>query len=711
MIRFWSGKDTAMYRSMKYISTFFRKGEILLFVSITCPIVSYNGLNAQEAQWPDKVEKYRLNPFPASLEKMRGVHPRIFINKVKIVELKERITTSHSSLWKETLRQADQAVKDGPPAYRGNGDAEGRWGFEQLWQRNVGNTISTLAMAWVLTEDRRYLESARAWALASCGYKTWGGLGWADGIDLAASHQLFGLGLMYDWCYDVLDEETRKIIRETLIRRTTAMVRIATSEKVWWYKADIKNLIWYKWQNAYLQNHLWVNMCGVAVAGLALFDETEEAGLWAGLALDKIIHTMSALGNDGASHEGVEYWDYGVENLLKFMYISRELLSVDMFDHAWFRNTAQYRLYLSLPINSWTRGSNVIDIGDCSRGSWYSDYNLRALAGEYSNGYAQWLARHVDEAMENSPRLRWLNLIWYNPAIAEKPPADLPTMHHFQDMDIVSARSDWSGDESLVVFKCGPYIGHKAVREMPYDAASAHHVHPDANHFILYGGGEFLIRDDGYHAKWTEQHNTLLIDGKGQLGESGIWFDGSEAHRLKAQPRIVRSISTPELDHLTGEAQEAYSPALGLKRFIRHLLFLKPDVLIVADDIELNKSCKLELRFHPERKNVERDNQAFLIPGRRVVLRLDPLTRDGVDVTSENMNAELDNGEMDQLSTIRLKTEGEKWRNAVGLSWAEQKGNPARITLLRKGDVWTFSVDGRIVTLDWKTGKADFQRN
>lgn len=55
---------------------------------------------------------------------------------------------------------------------------------------------------------------------------------------------------------------------------------------------------------------------------------------------------------------------------------------------------------------------------------------------------------------------RWLNLLWWDSIVESHPPGDLPTLHHFADMGIVSARSAWKGDESLVVFKCGPPIGY-----------------------------------------------------------------------------------------------------------------------------------------------------------------------------------------------------------------------------------------------------------
>src|SRR5262249_23158455 len=99
-----------------------------------------------------------------------------------------------------------------------------------------------------------------------------------------------------------------------------------------------------------------------------------------------------------------------------------------------------------------------------------------------------------------------------------RPPADLPTLRHFADLGIVSARSGWSGDESLVVLKCGPVLGHVEVDPLEGDE-SASHVHPDANHFVIFGDGEWLLRDDGYAWQQTSNQNPLLIDGPGKMGD------------------------------------------------------------------------------------------------------------------------------------------------------------------------------------------------
>jgi hypothetical protein len=280
-----------------------------------------------------------------------------------------------------------------------------------------------------------------------------------------------------------------------------------------------------------------------------------------------------------------------------------------------------YRLYMGLPKNSWTNSNTVVNYGDSPRYDWYGpDYQLYRLASEYKDGYAQWLAQEIDKKHVENPSAGWLNLLWYDPKVKAKPPNDLPTIHHFEDIGIVTARTDWSGDESLLFFKCGPYIGHKAIQQMVYDHATGHHVHPDTNNFMLFGYGEWLIRDDGYWSKHTRYHNTLVIDNGEQLGGGDRSFSGIEPHSYQARPRITRVQSTPEVDFISGDATEAYPKNTGLLHYRRHLIFMKPDVLIIIDDIKLKKEKELELDFHPEQQQAERDGNVFVLKGEKASL-------------------------------------------------------------------------------------------
>ncbi len=656
---------------------------------LSCLLISACGAFAAErkAEPPPQLTTAET----AQIDRFHGVHPRLFLTTQKRDALRAAIKTTHAALWVEMRAHADALVRHGPPKYRTSDDGSGD---EQLWQREVGNALPTLAMAWVLSGERRYLDSARAWSLASCSYPTWGLGANRDGLDLAAGHQLFGLALVYDWCHADLDTETLHTIRATLEKRG-AVLAAATPRRT-----------------NYLQNHLWVDACGMAAAALAIQDEVPAVRSWLALALDKWRRTYEALGADGASHEGASYWSYGVEYLLKFMWLAREQLGVDFYDHPWWRHTADYRLYVGLPRHSWTPQNTVVDIADGTRAgySYGPDYLLRALAHEYRDGHAQWLAAVLDAVNARGGAAPWLNLLWFDPAIAPRPPTDLPTLRHFTDMDLVSARTDWSGDEALVVFKCGPFIGHKAVQLFDRDPGGGH-VHPDANHFVLFGNGDWLLRDDGYRTKATSQHNTLLIGGRGQLGEGAMWFQGAQALAVKSRPRILRADSTPALDHLVGDATEAYARTNGLKRFVRHLFFLKPNVLIVADDIVLDAARPLELRFHPEYKTERAADGAFGFVSKTVTLRIEPLTNTGVEIaTAEDSTAGQHSKATAGMFSIRLRNTTAAWRNAVAFSWSPAQAQPVQVQLKQQGDRWTFTAAGHELTLDWSTGAAGLVR-
>lgn len=633
--------------------------------------------------------QHDMDPLPEALEAARGVRPRVYLNSALVSRLQEAVETTHAGMWGKLRAQADAAVRSGPPAYR---DDDGWSGQEQLWQREVGNRMPVLAMAWVLSGEEQYLHAARDWALASCGYPTWG-LGRIDGMDLATGHQLLGLALVYDWCYADLEPEARETIRETLVERAGAMFEAGATRQIWWHRA-------------YLQNHLWVNACGVAAAGLALFDEVPQASRWVGYAREQFRRTMETLGDDGASHEGVGYWQYGAEYLLKFMHLAREMLDEDMYDHEWWRNTADYWLYMTVPRDAWRRDQVLVDIADCPRGNWYGpEHILRALAAEYRDPHAQWSAAQVDEANIEAASARWLNLIWYEPTLEPRHPGERPTLHHFGDMDIVSARSDWSGAESLVVHKCGPYIGHKAIQEFDYDPGGGH-VHPDTNHFVVFGAGQWLIRDDGYRAKWTGHHNTLLVDGAGQLGEGRQWFTSAPL-AVRARPRIVQASAGPELDHITGDATEAYPREAGLTRFVRHLLFVKPSVLLVIDDIAAEGEREFELRLHPEEQEGIAEGEAFVFRGEAGTIRIEPLTTEGVTASAEPVAGEGRSGREEfVMFTVRLRKQADAWRNAVALSWARAGSEPPRVALEATPDEWRFAVDGATVLFRWADGHA-----
>jgi len=623
----------------------------------------------------------RFETVPAPLAALKSTHPRLYLTKGRLEELREKIKTPpYAALFREVRDVADRAVKSGPPPYI---ERDKSSGDEQLWQRPVGNAMPHLALVYLLTGDTRYLDAARDWMLASAGYKTWG-LGGIDGRDLAAGHQLYGMALGYDWLYADLDADSRATIRRCLETRGKFMYELLRDGKVWWHRA-------------YLQNHQWVNLTGLAAAGLALYGETDGVDGWVLIPLEKFKTTMASLGSDGASHEGLPYWSYGLEYMLKFMDLARSLLGADLFkDNAWFKNTASSRLYAMLPRNSWSRRSNLMTFADGPRYDWYGpDYLLWKLAAEYRDGHAQWLANRLDEAALTSAEARFLDLLWFDPTVEPKPPDDLPTFKHFDDMGLVHMRSGWDGNEAVLEFKCGPYIGKHALAKFDYDPGGGH-VHPDAGAVQLFAFGDWLLVDDGYNLKMTAYQNTALVDGVGQTGEGRAWFQGGVLCKEKRGPTILRAEAYADHDSVIGDVGPAYEKKAGLKQFLRHVLYLKPACWVIADEFETEAPATFELYFHADFPFGSAGKNAYTVAGKRGALRLTCLLP--ADAAGEAMKQPLKNVHGDEAGTIEaLKLSGSgKAQKALFVTVLEAypaSGQPAAAASISEG------ADGGILTV------------
>jgi hypothetical protein len=571
-------------------------------------------------------------------------HPRLYLTPSRIAQLREEINTFRKPHWEILRAQADSLVRRRAPNYEqqvAKGDPE------QLWQREVGNAMPTLAMAWLMSGDPKYKAAAEEFALASCSYPTWGGPKY-DGRDLSAGHQLFGLAMVYDWLYADLSAATREKIHDGLLQHGRILFA-ATDPKTGMY-----------WRDEFMQNHLWVNATGLSAAALALAEEPETAR-WIEVTRDKFRRSDAALGPDGASHEGVGYWSYGVEYLLKFWALSADSFGEDLRS-PWWRMTALYRLYLGLPLKSVGPRNAIVDIADCMRSDYYGpDYLLFNLAHRFGDGHAQWLAQRLEDAHATSESAPFLNLLWFDPKVKATPPDDLPALQHFEDLGIVSARTDWSGSESLVVFKSGPPAGHQEVQRGGAKDPGVGHVHPDANHFVIFGGGQWIIEDDGYRWKQTGQHNTLLLDGLGQTGEGAMWFrrkpviPGQEA-------RIVEVRSTPEYDIIAGDASAAYLPEAGLQRYLRRLVFWKAaSAVLVFDDIQVDRVRDLELRFHPVQDAYESGK-----------VRIDDLTPEGAEIAKGFVEGKDREGKPWPQYTVRVLRKSDRWQHVTAISWGSE---------------------------------------
>lgn len=525
-----------------------------------------------------------------------GVHPRMYLRQEGIDALKARLVHEPwAGFLQRVLQQADARVKSGPPT-----------SCEQD-VRGYGCGLANLAVAASLTGEKMYLDAARQHLAAMCDIADWG-------RSLNFGHWAHGAAMAYDWLYHHLDEKLRHDIR------TSLRDRVMTVYRHWCDYTDA-------YPNGFTWNHTCVVHAGMLAAGCALWGDIEGAGRILRMTQEKLRLMVAALGCDGASAEGLAYGQYHQDFLLKSMTLADQLLGENHFENCDFlRNFTLFITQSALPRAGWTGQNIFMQFGDNDGPHWYGpDTHLRIIASRYRDSRAQWFADLIAATPGSSGEgSAYFNLLFYDPAVPTHSHDDLPTFHHLTDKDIVFMRSGWHDHAALLGVHCGPSQGHHAARKFRNNVAGGH-MHPEAGTFLLHAGGEWLIKDAGYTQKFTAYRNTLLVNGIGQTGEGGLWFEDLEMRRGKPEGSIRHAQHGDLWDYIIADAANAYDPAARLTTFLRHILFIKPDVWVIVDELAAEADTTFDLRFHGVNLFTPESNGAWVSRNKLMAVSITPL--------------------------------------------------------------------------------------
>jgi hypothetical protein len=496
--------------------------------------------------------------------------PTLYFDAAGIEALRQRAATTHQR-YAAALRSWVDAHLDRQPL-RGL-DATFMDRSSEVYFEETFSFLSNVMLTYLMTGDARYADVAREWLRTLCTYPE-------TTTSYAIGPYVAALAQGYDWLADVLPPAEQEAIRRQLTSLVRWGVQCASEPgHAWWYRC-------------YLHHDFWIPVAGCAIGALALLDEVPEAEGWLRHLAGEVTHIFEVLADDGAWHEGAADWVYGLVLVLLFADAYRRKAGVSLYDQPWLRNTWRFRLY------SWLPDDTYVYLNDSFRSGRYnilgsaSCHVLRKLAGEYGNGYAQWLAER-DERFDSADQhpgvyrspYTWLNnrpyaesamhmlawnLLWYDPSVAPRPPDDLPLAHNFANQGLVVARTGWQDDASVVTFSCGPIGGQEAQRQL---ARGATHAHAQANSFTLFARGHYHVVPPGYGRAASRFENTVAISGN-QVWES---TRGGDMQRVEL---------TSEHVYALGDATACLPGEYGVTRYVRHLLLLPPDFLVLCDLIE-----------------------------------------------------------------------------------------------------------------------------
>jgi uncharacterized protein DUF4962/heparinase II/III-like protein len=485
---------------------------------------------------------------------------------------------------------------------------DGVWNHD-LWQKNYSNVgaieqrVLALTVVWEITGEQKYFDEALEIVRVTDTWEADGATGvWEN--DHSAQSTLYTLSLFLDSTKDVLEKKDRDQIVKAISERCADVYGLLNPLVPRELSAGV--------MNDPDNNHPWFSTASLIFGSLALLDEDPRAEEW--LAYGTQLYWgvfLSKGGRDGGWHEGIDYWSYTLFFVLQFSNARANNTDVNFFEHPWLKNTTFFKMYVHPPVGGFA------PFGDTH---YLAPKGFDALVvGGFASQTGDPLAwKYFDAVMEGKEyktiRDVQYSLLWFDRSKAEgKEIQEIPFATHFRDIGWVVSNSDLFDEEDQVFFamRCGPYFGRVFG-----------HSHADLNHFVITAGGEKLLWDggwyDGYlgphhrnYSRLSEAHNTLLIDGTGQV-----------VHTAGIDGKITDFEVEDEVLKVTGDASKPFIYGARHYKFNREFEYKNKSEWTIKDDIGLREKAYLSLMFHSAYPIVyHSEDNSFIIKGEKYQLK------------------------------------------------------------------------------------------
>ncbi len=501
---------------------------------------------------PDDAVPFPLPSVEELLERIPPTRPRAYFPPETVAEIRND-RERFAWLVDPVVRQAEAVLRRNEPLFPEPKpwDEYENWRevYNETWRamRPYTSGMEICARAYLFTGDERFAAEARRRLMH---FTTWDVDGpssvyWPTelGMDIAENAPR-----TFDWIYETLSEEERAECLEVLGRRIRQVNEMHRGMP---------------FESRPFSSHPG-RMIGFAVEGaIVLAHDIEDAGDWLDYTLRILWSVYPAWGrNDGGWHEGVGYWTWYMGRMFRVV-AELDRLGIPLKDKPFFQNTGDFGLYAAYPHR---RHRAFGDGYEGSVGSAQANL-MYTLSSLYENPYYRWYAEEMNGRPTGPEALHVLR-----PDIEPRAPADLPQSKAFFDVGLVAMHSRMAEPKEnvLLLFQSNPF-------------GAVSHNHANQNAFVLEAFGEPLAISSGYyqdygsphHSEWiwqTKAHNAILVDGEGQV-----------PRRPESRGRIVDHVEAGDWAYALGDAVAAYGGRLT--RAYRHVLFVRPDYLVIVDDL------------------------------------------------------------------------------------------------------------------------------
>lgn len=249
-----------------------------------------------------------------------------------------------------------------------------------------------------------------------------------------------------------------------------------------------------------------------------------------------------------------------------------------------YRSVWKYGLHCSS--TWWEDRPNYMAFGDVSEKNWLRQSLLAFCASVYGDGEAKYLLETLDDDL---PCTRLALIVLPASEVKATKPA-LPPAHVYIDEPMAFLRTGWQRGDTVLAMTNKSY---------------SNHGHMDRASIILEFNGEQLLMDpgmvyynspSGHLLRKTASHNTLTLSQQDQRMEPR-----GAAERYRTAITDFLSTSGDRcpgyqdgIDWVIADATAVYPQTT---RYVRHILFLRPGIAVLYDEVELSAPESIELNF------------------------------------------------------------------------------------------------------------------
>ena len=408
-------------------------------------------------------------------------HPRLIIKKGDIEAVKQKVESDQPLRIVHDIieRRADGFITMEPTQYKMVGKRLlGRC-------RAVLERVCYCSYMYLISGDEIYARRAEKEMLAAADFVSWNPSHFLDVGEMTTA-----LAIGYDWLYDWLSAESRKVIEDAIIEKGLR----ASDNKRWWSRS----------------HNNWNQVCngGLVMGALAVYERIpEEAKKIIAEALQGNPKAQEAYGPDGVYPEGFGYWEYGTWFEVMLIESLRTALgtSCDLEKAPGFLESAKFMNFMMTPTGA------TYNFSDCGNPMNMINPLLYWFALETGDTSLVWQDRQM---ILNEERIRGIN--------RQAPIAMLFAARcNTKEIKPISGKC-WYGDGCQPVFLYRSGFGSKEDSYLGVKGGSPtnSHAHMDAGSFIYEWGGVRWAVDLG-----SQDYHSLESKG------IGIWKKGQYSQR------------------------------------------------------------------------------------------------------------------------------------------------------------------------------------